>query len=158
MTDRSAAHQTVMPVARRLRLVAPGLALALLVPGAALASNHEVSVTSNPAVVFVLIVLLAGSVTAGIFFASPWRRRLGASVTVPSRTTMTHTARRSGGLPPMPGGDIFGAEAEPAAPAPARPSPPAPANSPSRPAAPRALAPWSTGRARGDSPRVEPDR
>ena len=60
----------------RLTGVAILLMAATVWPMAVLAADPAVDTQHDAAVVFIVIVLLVGSVTAGLFFSSPMRRRL----------------------------------------------------------------------------------
>lgn len=120
--------------------------LVLAVPAAVAAADAPVEIQRNSTVVFVLIVLLLGSVTAGLLFASPLRGRLVSSSAPDSHIAQPAAYRPTGrsGLPPMPGGDIFGADEDPvldAAPPSAQPQAAQPQSRPSTPQ----TAPWSTG-------------
>lgn len=87
-------------------------ALLALVPAVALAVDTPVVPQSGAPVVFVVIILLLGSVTAGIFFATPLRTWLGRDQSDrPSPGTASGlSAPIADGLPRMPGGDIYGNE------------------------------------------------
>ena len=85
--------------------------LLALLPTAVLAVDVPVETQRSSTVVFIVIVLLIGSVTAGLLFASPLRDRISRTrQDVPSRRHEWSLRRLGDGLPAMPGGDIFGNE------------------------------------------------
>jgi hypothetical protein len=152
--------QSRTALARRPARGAAGLAavfVALAHAPAALAAPAETTVTlpSNPLMVYAVLAVLLGSVTAAFVFSRP---RRGPSAV---KSSETHPSSANGGLPWMPGGDILGGESEtqpeavappsisalpPVGPSPARPPSPPPPGQPAMPADRRtARIPWSTG-------------
>lgn len=103
------------------RMIGPLIVLLAVAvwPAAVFAADATVDAPSNAVVVFIVILLLLGSVTAGLFFASPFRKRLTSSAMEPEAVVDAHQAgtRRSVYSPLIP--------AEPATvpPLPARPAP-----------------------------------
>lgn len=155
--------------ARRWLRLLPAVAVALLAPLPALAADPPDVTTGDGGAATLLVILLLGSLTAGLFFASPLRRRLTrgsfASTGMPARvaesplaaqlerlsgavhtrlaraTRRWPTMRTATPLPPMLGGDIF-FDDDPEA----RPPAPMPPRAPAADAQPRSTAaPWSTG-------------
>jgi len=100
----------------------------------------EVSVVTNPLIVYGMVGLLLGALVLALIFARP-RRGLGAV----KRSDVPEGAPTD--EPWMPTGDVFGRDGEPVAAPPAVAVPPAvAASAPAAPSAPSpAHDPWSTG-------------
>jgi hypothetical protein len=96
----------------------------------------DVSVMTDPLVVYGMIGVIIGAVVLALIVALP-RRGLGAA-------SKSDAAKKDpGGLPWMPGGDIFGHDTGPAAP-PSEPPTDAPPYFDPSPSQPAAHDPWST--------------
>ena len=86
----------------RLMGVAILLMAAIAWPMAALAADPAVDSQQNPAVVYIVLILLFAALTSGIFFASPLRSRLLPSTADPGRHSHLVTpARLDAELPPF---------------------------------------------------------
>lgn len=86
----------------RLMGVAILLMAAIAWPMAALAADPTVETQQNPAVVYVVLILLFAALTSGIFFASPLRARLLPSTADTGRHSHLVTpARLDAELPPF---------------------------------------------------------
>ena len=98
--------KTSIKPTRRAALVALGGATLLSLPLTAFALDvPPVTVATNPIIVYGIVALLVGSVAVGLWFARP-RKGLGPRSAAERSAALA--SQDGGGLPWMPGGDIFG--------------------------------------------------
>lgn len=138
-TSRARPRRRRNGAAALTRLTGVGIALTAVIwwPMAVFAADPAVDMHDNAAVVFTVIVLLFGSMTAGLFFASPLRRPFSSTSHGESDTEAPET-------------DSFGSEYEvqPASePTPEQPLPVAPTAAQHTTVA----TPWSTARPQPDT-------
>ena len=139
----------------RLTGVAILLIAAIAWPMAALAADPTVQTQQNPAVVYIVLILLFATLTSGIFFASPLRGRLIPSTAEPRRRSrMVSSATVATGLPPFevqaqpiePIQPTYPPQPQPQAPTPPAAAPQVNPGSPWSTGGPQASAPWTHGR------------
>jgi len=119
----------------RLTGIAVLLMAAIAWPMAALAADSAVVTQQNPAVVYIVLMLLFAALTVALFFASPLRGRLLPSTAEPKRRSRPNSPAQ------LDEASIYPGQFAPPAPAPMpqtqSPYPPAPVNP--------TTSPWSTG-------------
>jgi hypothetical protein len=110
-----------------------------LTPTTVLAASASVNTQKDPIVVYIVLFLLVVSVAAGLFFASPWRRKLFRENVEPPQLAPQAQPQRHDVQPP------YASPVQPAVPGPSTPSqqpyaPPQPALERPDPGGPA----WST--------------
>ena len=109
-------HRPGLPMRKRIRVhVAGVLTLAwAAIPTLVLAADPQPGVQRSSTVVFLVVILLVASLTAGIFFASPLRKRLRPGAADVPDGARSGLVDAHDGLPAMPGG-LIAPDGQPAA-------------------------------------------